>query len=1123
MILTLPSPDQPFTRLSSTSGLFFEINQNASIRRIGCEPVIINLYTGNELEGGGCQFYLRRYRAGRIQAVTPLLGPQSPATFAVDPTGWQAQGVWEGITFCLYLVLAEDQTAWFWHLRLGNTGPEPVKLDVLHTQDVGLADYGAIRLNEYYVSQYVDCTPLWHETHGQVLALRQNQPVAGRHPWLLLASLGQADGFVSDALQFHGLAVRAGQPPALLERAPFPRQRLQHEHSLAVLAETPLTLAPGTSVERGFQARYLAHHPEASQAADLSWLGQLQALPAARPPTGLLPKTVAPVPTLFSPVRLLPSLDLDADSLRVLFPRDWQAVEREADQILSFFTGSSHVVLKAKELRVLRPHGHILRTGSGLMPDEAALTTTVGMNGIFNALLTQGHVSINRLLSTPRSYLSLFRSQGQRIFVELDNGYYLLDMPSAFEMTPNGCRWLYRWAEGLIAVSNQADWITHALDLRVEVLAGKIRRFLFCQAIAQNGDDGAWPRPAAWSQDAEGLVFHTLPDTELGQRFPEGSFRLDITPAHLIERVAGDERLFADGLSRQQPWVTLELAATRRVDCRITGQLVPTPALAPSPWLSAERFWQAHTARCSEVANPVYQRQVTALQAIQPWFLHNALIHFLSPRGLEQFSGGGWGVRDVTQGPVEMLLALGHPAPVRDLLLRVFAAQNEDGDWPQWFMFFERERHIRPNDSHGDIVFWPVLATARYLLATNDASLLQQIVPFHQGEPATVAAHLERAFSVIAHRRIPATHLAAYGHGDWNDSLQPVDPDMRETLCSTWTVTLHYQTLTTLALAYRNLGLTTGSLALEAEAARVRADFRRYLLVDGVLTGFARFENPTRIDYLVHPRDTRTGLLYSVLPMIHALLTGLLTAEEASHHLTLIETILKGPDGVRLFDQPPPYRGGPQRYFQRAESAAFFGREIGLMYTHAHLRYAEALALVGQAQAFWEALGLAVPVDIRQHLPQAGLRQANCYYSSSDAAFTDRYQAQAEYGRIADGTVTLEGGWRIYSSGAGIAVRLIRECWLGLREEATGLIVDPVMPTGLDGLTVKLMCLDRPLTLTYHVGERGHGPERLTFNGSLLDYERLPNPYRKGGVRVELQALKQRTSHRGERLDIVLG
>ncbi|MEI6112396.1 MAG: DUF456 family protein [Cyanobium sp. ELA712] len=42
--------------------------------------------------------------------------------------------------------------------------------------------------------------------------------------------------------------------------------------------------------------------------------------------------------------------------------------------------------------------------------------------------------------------------------------------------------------------------------------------------------------------------------------------------------------------------------------------------------------------------------------------------------------------------------------------------QNPDGDWPQWFMFFERERNIRPGDSHGDIVYWPVLALASLML-----------------------------------------------------------------------------------------------------------------------------------------------------------------------------------------------------------------------------------------------------------------------------------------------------------------------------------------------------------------------------------------------------------------------
>ena len=78
------------------------------------------------------------------------------------------------------------------------------------------------------------------------------------------------------------------------------------------------------------------------------------------------------------------------------------------------------------------------------------------------------------------------------------------------------------------------------------------------------------------------------------------------------------------------------------------------------------------------------------------------------------------------------------------------------------------------------------------------------------------------------------------------------------------------------------------------------------------------------------------------------------------------------------------YHGGLQKYFQRAESASYFGREIGIMYTHAHLRYCEALARFGDADGFFHALCQINPIAIRELVPSAALRQANCYYSSSD-------------------------------------------------------------------------------------------------------------------------------------------
>ena len=108
--------------------------------------------------------------------------------------------------------------------------------------------------------------------------------------------------------------------------------------------------------------------------------------------------------------------------------------------------------------------------------------------------------------------------------------------------------------------------------------------------------------------------------------------------------------------------------------------------------------------------------------------------------------------------------------------------------------------------------------------------------------------------------------------------------------------------------------------------------------------------------------------------------------------------------------------------FQRAESAAFFGREIGVMYMHAHLRHAEMLAHLGLGERLLKALSQAHPVDLPARVPSAQRRQANCYYSSSDAAFADRWQAQQGYERVRTGTVALDGGWRVYSSGPGLAL-----------------------------------------------------------------------------------------------------
>ncbi len=725
-----PSPNVFPYRLESPAGLSIEVNANGSIRRMDHRDILLNLFLGTEMEGGLANLYLRRL--GAAVSATPLLGPKSPAAIHVDQEGLFGKGKWKGIRFSVSLCLAKTAPAWFWHVSLENTLAREETVDLLYAQDLGLAQYWAVRINEYYTSHYIDHTPLRHKERGLVLASRQNLPMAGRYPWTLIGSLGKGVAYSTDAVQFNGLATREGQAALGLSRG-LPGARLQHEHSLAALQGSRIKLKPGATIKTGFFGWFEENHAAASSPADLGIVDKAMGLPEAAPTADLKkPEGSRPASTLFSAAPLLRVQKLTKGEITDLFGKERRQEEKEDGKILSFFTGSNrHVVMKEKELKALRPHGQILRTGYALIPDEAALTSNTWMGGVFHAMVTQGHVSINRFLSTTHTYLSLLRGNGQRLFVELKGTWHLLDVPSAFEMAPDSSRWIYKHAGGLIEVLSTAALDRHELSVSVRVLpGGKPLRFLLSNHVAINGDDGSNSLPLQCTKDRKGVFVSAVPDSDVGRRFPKGGFRIEPLAGTPVERVGGDELLFLDAGTRHQPYLCMITAPSRAVGFRMKGELIPgEPVEAPGP--DKGRFWTevSSNLRIHPPQNSPLAGRVEAFAEILPWYIQNVLIHYLAPRGLEQYTGGGWGTRDICQGPVEMLLALSRHEPIRDLLLRVFKTQNPDGDWPQWFMFFDRERNIRAGDSHGDIVFWPVLALAEYLMASGDTGLLDELVP----------------------------------------------------------------------------------------------------------------------------------------------------------------------------------------------------------------------------------------------------------------------------------------------------------------------------------------------------------------------------------------------------------
>ena len=173
--------------------------------------------------------------------------------------------------------------------------------------------------------------------------------------------------------------------------------------------------------------------------------------------------------------------------------------------------------------------------------------------------------------------------------------------------------------------------------------------------------------------------------------------------------------------------------------------------------------------------------------------------------------------------------------------------------------------------------------------------------------------------------------------------------------------------------------------------------------------------------------------------MQQSMIGELLSPDEAEHHLGIIKEHLQHPDGVRLMNRPAAYHGGVSTNFKRAEQAANFGREIGLQYVHAHIRFTEAMAKLGQKEETWHALGVINPIQLQERVPNAELRQANVYFSSSDGDFKTRLEAQENFGKLRDGSVGVKGGWRVYSSGPGIYLNQLISNVLGIREMADDL------------------------------------------------------------------------------------
>lgn len=419
---------------------------------------------------------------------------------------------------------------------------------------------------------------------------------------------------------------------------------------------------------------------------------------------------------------------LDSE-LKKIFP-DIIQVEKYHNQVLSFFNpDGSHVILPTKESIQERLSGNIVLSNSTVNAGQPVFATTQYITGVFESHSVYGNTDMNQLSTTTRDAFNIFHLPGTRIYLKANGVYHILAMPSAFMMHYDGADWYYKLKDDIIKVSDDSSFKKAQLNLKFESLTGKKYELLVSTQIESQ------TLGADYQVTFSDKVVKISPNSrqKMAKKVPDLGYQIEFSKHNGTELVLGDENII---FNQSLEFPTNQVIAHYKnvsefsISTGLIGNELET--------IDINKVRQQHTNHLASLIRNIHfntqqaskKELVTRTNLILPWFAHDALVHFLSPHGLEQYGGAAWGTRDVSQGPAELFLSTGHYDKVREIIFMTYTHQFiETGNWPQWFMFDEYSE-IYADESHGDVIIWPLKVIADYLLVTGDLDILTTDIPY---------------------------------------------------------------------------------------------------------------------------------------------------------------------------------------------------------------------------------------------------------------------------------------------------------------------------------------------------------------------------------------------------------